>query len=332
VLSAIGVMTPMRASAADSGMVVAIDMAHGGFHSKDVKFFEGNLTAWGFTPKNLTDAFTATSLSDVDVLIVFPPNVNSTFQYTDAELTAVKDWFNTGNKGIWATGDSDFSDSEGKVAAGLNALLESVNSQVLTEQGSVESDLQAGDGSNPYRVRAPNYNNDSYVETNFLSGANNHMAMFHGPAPLIGVKGDSYVALEGDESYFKDHNVFWVVKAVNNETFASTNARASADGLKYQVHDSSSHAEFVMFTAERYAGEKKNSKIVVTSEAIMSDYKGMFTDHDEKNNPTDNNVLVKNTMTWFSTTENAPTPGFEFAILFMAIVPLVILNKKRRTN
>ena len=328
IVSALASMTITQGAAADSSLTVAIDMGHGGYHSTDVKNFLGNLTSWGYTAKNITTTFTADALSGVDVLITFPPDANHTF--TDAEKTAVADWFNSGNKGLWATGDSDFADPEGKVAAGLNAILEAVNSQVLTEQGSIESDLQAGTNA-PYRVRAPIYNsNESYVTDNFLTGAANHEMYIHGPAPLIGVKDSSYVAIEGNEAYFQDHNVFWVARCVNNATYHSTEARASADGLKYQVHEDSSQLDFIGFTVERYAGTAKNSKIVVTSEALMSDYKSMFNNIDEKLNPQDNNVLVKNTLAWFAVSESASAPGFEILGLFIALIPLAYVTKKRR--
>ena len=330
VLSAVSAITTSHVAAADTSLVVAIDMAHGGFHATDVKQFLGNLTSWGYTSKNLTSTFTADSLSGVDVLITFPPNVNDSFQFTAAELTVVKDWFNTGDKGVWAAGDSDFADPNGKVAAGLDKLLEAIGSQVLTEQASLESDLQAGTNA-PYRVRAPTFNtNETYIVDNFLKNANNHMLFIHGPAPLLGVKDGTKVALEGNEAYFKDHNVFWVTRAVNNATYKSTIARVSADGLTYQVHGDSANGDFIVYTAERYAGDKKNSKIIVTAEAIMSDYKSMFNNQDEKLNPTDNNVLVKNSIAWFGVTETASTPGFELLGLFIAIVPLAYYYKKKR--
>ena len=350
-VSALATITTIQSSAADSGLVVAIDMGHGGYHATDVKNFLGNLTTWGYTAKNITTTFTADSLSGVDVLITFPPDVNHTF--STAEKTAVADWFNSGNKGLWATGDSDFSDPEGKVAAGLNAILEAVNSQVLTEQGSIESDLQAGTNA-PYRVRAPIYNsNELYVTNNFLSGATNHEMFIHGPTSLIGVKDSSYVAIEGNEAYFQDHNVFWIARCVNNATYHSTETRASADGLKYQVHEDSSQSDFIGFTVERFAGTAKTSKIVVTSEAIMSDYKSMFNNWDEKLNPQDNHDLVKNTLAWFAVNETPSTtnpstgshssgtvslnniklsPGLEHdsvIIFFLVITPVVLLKRKR---
>ncbi|MFQ5977716.1 MAG: right-handed parallel beta-helix repeat-containing protein [Candidatus Heimdallarchaeota archaeon] len=280
--------------------IVLIDQAHGGNHSQEVTNFVANLTAWGFQVKFLTTRLGAGDLADVDIFITFPPDKdNSTAKYTSAELTALQTWFDSGYKSVWATGDSDFGDPAGDMASEANKILNAIGSQVLIEQSSIESDLNAG---MPYRVRAGIFNLVDEVPAQLIAQTSYGISFMHGPAPLIGINETTGVniTIEGNEAYFKVRNVSWVVKAVQNATHDSTIRRWSANGLPYQIHANNSQGSFVMFTTQEKAGAHGTSRIIVTSEAIFSDYKMMFNDPGEFSFPNDNVNLTKAAMKWLA--------------------------------
>jgi parallel beta-helix repeat protein len=290
--------TPLANEAAQP--IVLIDQAHGGNHSQEVTSFAANLTAWGFQVKFLTTRLGAGDLADVDIFITFPPDKdNSTAKYTSTELTALQTWFDSGYKSVWATGDSDFGDPAGDMASGVNDILNAIGSQVLIEQSSIESTLNAG---MPYRVRAGIFNLVDELPSQLVAQTSYNISFMHGPAPLIGINETTggYVEIEGNETYFKDRNVSWVVKAVQNGTYDSFIRRWSANGLPYQVHANNSQESFVMFTTQEKAGAQGTSRIIVTSEAIFSDYKMMFNDPGELGFPNDNVNLTKAAMKWLA--------------------------------
>lgn len=337
-LVAFGVMTaPVVAQ--DDKVVVGIDLAHNAYHARadDLHSIFGTLEDWGYEYKNLTSAFTAADLADVDILLTMnPDSKNATFDFTQAEIDAVAAWMDEGAKGLWACGDSDYADEDGDVAKKINVLLEAAGSNILVEQASIESTLNADAA---YRVRPGNYTDDEYVNEHFYAGtfSINKTTFFHGPAPVLGVDSEgNMVALESNQEFFDEYNVFPIVQAVNgnwtadNEIYESSLTRGSLEGLKYQVHELSSTGAFMMMAAQRYVGEAGTSKVVVSGEVIFSDYKEMFSDADEYDNPSNNKILVKNTLAWLSAEEAKSAPGFEVLLVLAGLVALVPIVRRRR--
>ena len=349
------VVSSSTAAPADVGdhVVVAFDLGHNGNHARDsdmrAEVYQ-QFEDWGYEVVNITGAFTEDALKDVDILITFSysgtqdDSIINTAQFTSSELEVLKNWFNSGGKSIWVTADSDFSDPNGVVAENTNKLLEAIGSNVLVEQASVESNLNADD---VYRVRPGTFNTeDEYVTRNFYRDNVDLSAtgFFHGPAPLIGRQDDgTLVKLENNDAFFEQYNAYWIIAATNNNTYSSWINRGSLEGLQYQVHDLDESGSFVMMTAQKKTVSNGVSRIVVSGEAIMTLYKNMFNTTDEYGNPSVNFDLTKNTMEWLSgveVTETTPgttpaggvIPGFEIiAFLFgmMAIIPVIKYSRKR---
>ncbi len=323
-------------AAEDNNVVVAIDVGHNANHIFDLGSIYDELENWGYTVKNIT-TFTSEALADVDIVLTFTPyrKANASYEFTTDELNAIKAWFDEGGKAIWVSSDSDYDDVEGKSAARVNVLLDKIGSHIFVEQASVESELNAGA---PYRVRPGTYNlDDKYVKDNFYDNFSfSATTFFHGPAPLIGrYDNGTLTQIENNPDFYSQYDVYWVVKATNNDTYKSIIARGSNEGLPYQVHELNEQGDFVMMAVERYAGAKKSSKIVVTGEAIMTDYKNQFNTTDEYDNPSNNYQLVKNTINWMAKVEKkaAGIPGFEMYTVLMALtlvlVPVYIQKRKR---
>jgi hypothetical protein len=144
---------PVQAAVvSDNGWTIVFDYTHGQ-HSGSVEYMdewlEGNLSALGFTTVvwaygGLNDSI----LADADALVlgaIYGDNGFST-----AEITAVGDWFNAGNKFLWVGGDSDYDGA--LVTNNMTLILEEVGSHVYHEPTSVEDPVSCcGSG---YRVVA----------------------------------------------------------------------------------------------------------------------------------------------------------------------------------
>ncbi len=330
----------------EESIVVAFDLGHHGYHARESDVSRGvyeQFEAWGYTVVNITE-FNSSSLANVDILITFAPRYSIDLpQFTADELQALKNWFNQGEKAVWVTGDSDFGDTNGTVAAGLNDLLIALESNVLVEQASVESELNAGA---EYRVRPGTFNTeDDYVAENFYKDNVDLSAtgFFHGPAPLIGrLSNGTLVKLENNDAFFNEYKVHWIIAATNNATYKSWINRHSLEGLEYQVHDQDEEGSFVMMTAQEKQVTNGESRLVVSGEAIMTLYRNMLNTTDEYGNPSVNLDLVKNTMEWLSFKVEATTPeeegggivpGFEFIITIIglaAIIPTINVIRKRK--
>ncbi len=268
--------------------LVMIDFAHAAFSSNYNKFAD-HLLSWGYNvTKFTTGNFTAGSFTGVDVLIV--PALD--YNYTAAELTVVKDWFDTGNKAIWVAGDSDFGGNAMWAVRGNN-ILSSIGSTLRIESGAVESDYNF---KASYRVSATDYNFNGTEAWNLVNGlpyqGADAMAEFHGPTAVIAKNTTGYFNLETNTF----PNVEWVVKTKNG-TFLPNTVAADANGA--QVHTNNQEGEFVMLALQHSAGVAGTSKVVVSGENIFSTYKNMFNDPGEYEIPHNDYYIVYNTIQWF---------------------------------
>jgi hypothetical protein len=270
--------------------VVMIDFAHAAFSSSYNKFAD-HLLSWGYDVRMFkTGNFTASNFTGVDVFIV--PALD--YNYTAAELTVVKDWFDAGNKALWVAGDSDFGKNAAWSYRG-NDVLSSVGSQLRIESGAVESDINF---KATYRVSATKYNFNGDKSWELVNGlpyqGESAMAEFHGPTAVIAKNATGFFDLENNEFT----NVEWVVKTTNATFLPNTNASSAAGA---QVHTNNQEGEFVLMALEHSAGVAGTSKVVVSGEHPFSTYKNMFNDPGEYEIPHNDYYLVYNTIQWFVT-------------------------------
>ncbi|MFX0113034.1 MAG: hypothetical protein ACFFB3_00650 [Candidatus Hodarchaeota archaeon] len=300
--------------------VVLIDKGHSNSHMGDYGAFAGdynkwssNLTEWGYEVRFLTGAIHPENLTDVDIFVGAYSSYYTSAGTTAAERAALKAWFDTGNKSVWISGDSDFADTNGDTARICNEILLDLGSQALVEKASVESEDNLGAA---YRVMASVYNLFDPLPNQLLSTAKYGRAEFHGPAPVIGYNysaaadgrplSERLVKLESSaaKAYFRARNLYWVISATNNATHSSTLVYNTPES-NFSIHDDNEQTTFVMMTAEENAGANSSSKIVVTGETPWTTYKAMFNDPGEHGYLQDQYYIVREVFNWFA------TPGYE---------------------
>jgi peptidoglycan hydrolase CwlO-like protein len=134
------------------------------------------------------DDIAASDLTGADMLIMI--QADSSLEYTNAELTAIKAWFDKGDKAVWVAADSDFGNDALRQAS-ANSALEFLGSSLRFEASSTEDPVS--NGGAPYRVLGVSDNVDPAL-AHLVSGV--ERGLFHGPGIVIGYVGGAYVALE----------------------------------------------------------------------------------------------------------------------------------------
>jgi outer membrane murein-binding lipoprotein Lpp len=132
----------------------------------------------------------ASDLTGADMLIMI--QADSSLDYTDDELAAVKAWYDGGGKAVWVAADSDYG-NDGLRQATANSALEELESAMRFEDASTEDPVS--NGGAPYRVLAVSDNVDPEF-AHLVSGV--ERGLIHGPGIVIGYVGGEYVALETD--------------------------------------------------------------------------------------------------------------------------------------
>lgn len=211
----------------------------------------------------VTSELTAADLSGAKMLIMVKNDVY--LNYTEAELNAIKDWFDEGGKAIWVTGDSDYglnygdSDYDLLRQSSANEVLAKIGSVLRIEECSIE-DPVTNAGEN-YRVYGLSEKCDEEVD--FLVGGVNS-ALFHGPAPIIAYQDGEYISIEQE----KPVNVYRVMWTSGNATIANYNPPDP------QVHSVGENGNFVLMAVEvNYA---KKNVVIVTGDAPFDHYTGMY--------------------------------------------------------
>ena len=207
---------------------------------------------WRFVSGDIS----ASDLSGADMMIISLSDASQV--YSDAELSAIKAWFNTGGKTIYVAGDSDYVTDRPRIPQ-QNAILNAIDSKLRIEECSVEDAVS--NGGAPYRVLGTSANCDpafSYL----VAGVDR--ALFHGPSVVIGYENGQYVDLSKDTMT----DVYVIMTTTEN-------------GL---IVDGSEPAPYVMVAGEE--GEfplmaievnyVKGNTIVVAGESPYDQYMGMY--------------------------------------------------------
>ncbi|MHA2363500.1 MAG: hypothetical protein ACXAC7_06055 [Candidatus Hodarchaeales archaeon] len=247
------------------------------------------LSVWGFDVAWNNNDWTSNSFVNVDILIV--PTAES--DYTTAELGVLSNWFSSGNKSLWVAGHSD-DGNNANYALRANDVLETVNSSIYIESGSLES-IDVLNNDTKY-INGNIYNTDDQntrlITANLPYKGNSANALFYGPTTVIGKNktNNEFINLETSNI----SNVGWIIKTTES-TFLPNTLPSDAGGA--QVHTNNQDDNFVIMAMEHSAGDAGTGRIIVSGEAPFSTFKSMF--KDEFGNLHNNYYIVYNTMQWF---------------------------------
>jgi len=134
------------------------------------------------------NGLTAGDLDEASMLIMV--QADSSLDYTEEELAAIKAWYEKGGKAIWVASDSDYG-TDGLRQGTANSILEYLGSKLRIEDASTEDPVS--NGFAPYRVLAIS----DYVDPEFeflVFGVDR--GLFHGPGIVVGYMGGQYYKLE----------------------------------------------------------------------------------------------------------------------------------------
>jgi len=199
----------------------------------------------------------AADLAGASMLIMV--KVDYSLEYTKAELDAIKAWYDTGGKGIWVAGDSDYLPDQQPRLPTANAVLEKIGS-VLRFEDCEAVDPVSSAGAD-YRVLGISEKCDK--EVSFLV-AGVTKALFHGPGIVVGYSGGKYYKLEKE----KPAGVYVVMATSDNGRCDDLNPPKPA------VHTAGEKGSFPLM-AVQFDYAKKNV-IIASSDAPFDHYDGMY--------------------------------------------------------
>jgi len=228
--------------------------------------FEGNLTAVrGYKVVWAIGGINETVLSGAQFL--FLGSVYNYKNLTDAEVSAIRNWFNQGGKTIWVAADSDYvgAGAGTYIIDNTNRILEAIGSKIRAEPTAVQDPYSNCAGA--YRVRANVTNTKDTEVAEIVAGVNAPKGvLFHGPTILCGYVNGSYVALETKTI----KNVYWVMKTGASGTIVDS------DAIMPYAHTNGQVGSFVIMAVEKYAGPMGDGKIIVTGENSYGGYQPMY--------------------------------------------------------
>ena len=247
---------------------IVIDMGHGQYSeyvfSEEDTWLADNLTEMGFNVIWAWGGLNDTILEDATGLMI-GAIYGTTNGFTAAEVTAVDDWFNAGEKFLWVGSDSDYS-GYAYINDNSSLMLEAVGSHVYPEAISI-SDARSNCNAS-YRAVANGTSTNPFV-ADIVDGVD--QVLMHGPTSLYGstsaTAGADAVALETTTI----ENVYPLLYYGGSATIGDSDLvppLANADG------DS---GEFVAVTMEIGAGDESDGVIVVSGASPYGDYQPMTT-------------------------------------------------------
>jgi hypothetical protein len=204
----------------------------------------------------VTEPLTASDLEGADMLVMI--QADPAVEYTEAELSALTEWFDEGNKLLWVASDSDYPDGQELRPPDANIVLEAVGSKLRGENGETQDPVVNFDAA--YRVKAVSTN--CAPEYKFLVAGVTY-AQFHGCGVIIGYLNGNYYAL--DET---DIDGVYVIMTTSDSGVISDESAPAPE-----AHSPGQEGNFAMMVLE----EMPNSDYVIaTSDAPFSHYSPMY--------------------------------------------------------
>jgi hypothetical protein len=202
------------------------------------------------------DDITASDLTGAGMLIMV--QADSSLDYTDDELAAVKSWFDKGGKAVWVAADSDYG-NDGLRQASANSALEYLGSSLRFESSSTEDPVS--NGGAPYRVLGVSDNVDPEF-AHLVSGV--ERGLFHGPGIIVGYVGGSYVALEET-----DVPGVSVIMTTSDVGVVVDNSEPAPE-----VHEAGAEGNFPVMALE--VDYDSGNIVIATGDAPFGQYMGLY--------------------------------------------------------
>lgn len=257
--------TPVRAQ---DDPVIIFDMYHGQYSSyvtpNEDTDLKTALEADGYDVVWATGGLNDTILATADGLLI-GGMYGSENGFSAAEITAIGEWFNAGNKFMWVGSDSDYG-GNAYINDNASAILAEVNSHVYPEPLSIE-DSQSNCNAT-YRPVANITSDDAFV-ADIVAGV--EKILMHGPTCLYGsTTGDGAGAVALETSSIA--NVYPVLY------YSPAATLLDADLVAGLAHDDGDTGSFVAMTVETYAGTAGTGVLMVAGASMYGDYKPMYAD------------------------------------------------------
>ncbi len=202
------------------------------------------------------DDIAASDLTGADMLIMI--QADSSLEYTDDELAAIKSWFEKGGKAVWVAADSDYGNDALRQAS-ANSALEYLGSSLRFEASSTEDPVS--NGGAPYRVLGVS-DNVAPEFAHLVSGV--ERGLFHGPGIIIGYVDGSYVALETDAP-----DGVYVIMTTSDVGVVVDNSEPVPE-----VHEAGDEGSFPVMAVE--VDYDSGNIVIATGDAPFGQYMGLY--------------------------------------------------------
>lgn len=325
------ILLPAPVVAQEVAPIIVFDISHGqesdhggSFDTYDANL-AANLTEMGYTVVWAKGGINASILSDAAALIIGSIWGDGT-EFLTAEITAIGDWFDTGNKFLWVGYDSDFTrdPTEGAfINDNSDDILEEVGSHVYGEPSALYDEEQNVDDQS-YRV-VSNVTSDNAFVADCVDGVNK--VMTHSPTVLYytatgTARAADAAPLEGT-TYT---NVYPVVYS------SPASQIQDGDDTAPIAHDDGDTGSFVVMTVEIGAGAAGNSMIVVSGSKPYGGYHPMC-DYEYAEEIMQGDKLVRQTIDWGITYVNQTDLTLILAIgaigaIVVVVIIIAVMKKK----
>ena len=278
----------------------------------------GNLTKAGYTVNlqllNKTTPISSSDLSGVSVLILGQLSSLS-MNYSQSEVNAIASWFQTGNKLLLMSGQSNYGCNCSWTASVPNDIMKAIGSQLRLDTGEVTDQPGVGASGAGFRVYASAANNGINTQdwANTLT-MNTQKVRFHGTGPIIGYTGGKYVpfsSLTGD-------TVTWLY-------------RTSPQGVDTGQGNIPSFAtpfdtagQWVLAAAEKIPEGGVYSKVVLAGAGFIGSYTISASTEFGYNIQFQGLQFVLNAVAWGTTSESVPS-SYNWTLIILAVVVAVVI-------
>ena len=316
-------------ASAETGPVIpkiVFDMGHAQYKDsvfvKEDAMLVTNLTAMDYEAIWAWGGINATILEDAAGLVV-GAIYGTNNGFTAAEVTAIDEWFNAGNKFLWVGSDSDYG-GYAYINNNASMILNAVGSHVYPEAISISDAYSSANSS--YRVVANMTSTNPFVAS-IVDGVDR--VLMHGPCSLYGstsgVQGATVVALENTTI----PNVYPLVY------YGASATISDADLVPALAHNDGESGNFVAVTIEVGAGDAGTGVIVVSGASPYGDYMPMTASSYYTIPAMEGNLLVYQAIDFGMQYAINPPAGIDFLLLIgivgvvLVVVIVAVVLKKR---